>query len=77
MGEPPSDNPDIVRFLGGAEDFDPGLGLASDFAYQVIKQVGNYGEIWDRHIAPLGIDRAGTVNDLWINGGLLYSAPYK
>ncbi len=72
-----SDNPDIVRFLGGAEDFDPGLGLPSDFAYQVIKQVGNYGEIWDRHIAPLGIARAGTVNDLWINGGLLYSAPYK
>jgi general L-amino acid transport system substrate-binding protein len=72
-----SENPDIVRFLGGAADFDPGLGLPSDFAYQVIKQVGNYGEIWDAHIVPLGIARDGTVNDLWINGGLLYSPPYK
>ncbi len=72
-----SENPDIVRFLGGAEDFDPGLGLPADFAYQVIKQVGNYGEIWEANITPIGIARAGTVNDLWINGGLLYSAPYK
>lgn len=72
-----SPNPDIVRFLGGAQDFDPGLGLPADFAYQVIKQVGNYGEIWDEHIVPLGINRAGTVNDIWTNGGLLYSPPYK
>lgn len=72
-----SENPDIVRFLGGSGDFDPGLGLPADFAYQVIKQVGNYGEIWDAHITPLGISRAGTVNDIWTNGGLLYSPPYK
>lgn len=72
-----SPNPDIVKFLGGTADFDPGLGLPADFAYQVIKQVGNYGEIWDEHIAPLGINRAGTVNDLWTNGGLHYSPPYK
>ncbi len=72
-----SPNPDIVRFLGGTADFDPGLGLPADFAYQVIKQVGNYGEIWDDHIAPLGINRAGTVNDIWTKGGLLYSPPYK
>lgn len=72
-----SENPDIVRFLGGAEDFDAGLGLPADFAYQVIKQVGNYGEIWDRHIVPLGIQREGGPNELWINGGVLYSPPYK
>ncbi len=77
-------NPDenIRRFLGepvgeANEPFDPGLGLPTDFAYQVIKQVGNYGEIWDRHIAPLGIVRAGSPNDSWINGGLHYAPPYK
>jgi general L-amino acid transport system substrate-binding protein len=72
-----SENPDILRFLGQTEDFDAGLGLPDDFAYQVIKQVGNYGEIWDEHIAPLGIERTGGPNDLWTNGGLMYSPPYK
>jgi len=73
-------NPEIRRFLGqvsGDEAFDPGLGLPADFAYQVIKQVGNYGEIWDRNIVALGIERAGSPNDLWIDGGLLYAPPYK
>jgi general L-amino acid transport system substrate-binding protein len=73
-------NPNITRFLGqtsGAEAFDPSLGLPSDFAYQVIKQVGNYGEIWDEHIVPLGIAREGTPNDMWINGGLHYAPPYR
>jgi general L-amino acid transport system substrate-binding protein len=75
-----SENPDIRRFLGvaeGDESFDPGLGLPADFAYQVIKQVGNYGEIWDEHITPLGISREGTPNALWIDGGLHYAPPYR
>ena len=73
-------DPNIRRFLGqasGGDPFDPSLGLPTDFAYQVIKQVGNYGEIWDKHIVPLGIARAGTVNDMWINGGLHYAPPYR
>ena len=73
----------IVKFLGGEfEDgdgnvatFDPGLGLPVDFAYQVIKQVGNYGEIFDRHLTPLGLERG--VNALWVDGGLMYSPPYR
>ncbi|MCZ6663061.1 MAG: amino acid ABC transporter substrate-binding protein, partial [Actinobacteria bacterium] len=73
----------IVKFLGGEfEDgdgnvaiLDPGLGLPADFAYQVIKQVGNYGEIFDRHLTPLGLERG--VNALWTDGGLLYSPPYR
>ena len=78
-----SNDTNIVKFLGGAfEDsdgntvtFDPGLGLPTDFAYQVIKQVGNYGEIFERHLAPLGLERGP--NALWFDGGLMYSPPYR
>lgn len=73
-------DPRIRQFLGvqeGDEPFNAQLGLPADFAYQVIKQVGNYDEIYERHISPLGIERAGTPNDTWLNGGLLYSPPYK
>jgi general L-amino acid transport system substrate-binding protein len=54
---------------------DPGLGLPVDFAYQVVKQVGNYGEIFERHLAPLGLERG--VNALWTDGGLMYAPPYR
>lgn len=73
----------IVSFLGGEfEDdegqltvTDPSLGLPTDFAYQVISQVGNYGEIFEEHLAPLGLQRG--VNALWNDGGLLYAPPYR
>ncbi len=73
-----STNPSVQAFLGNEIEgavLDPGLGLPPDFAYQVVKQVGNYGEIYDRHITPLGLDR-GT-NALWSDGGLLYAPPYR
>jgi len=60
---------------GSKTTLDPGLGLPVDFAYQVIKQVGNYGEIFERNLAPLGLERG--VNALWTDGGLLYSPPYR
>ena len=53
----------------------PGLGLPADFAVQVITQVGNYGEIFEEHLAPLGLERG--VNTLWTDGGLLYAPPYR
>ena len=72
----------ILRFLGadvptsdGSAVLDPGLGLPTDFAYQVVKQVGNYGEIFERHLAPLGLERG--VNSLWTDGGLMYAPPYR
>jgi len=72
----------ILRFLGaevpgsdGSAVLDPGLGLPTDFAYQIVKQVGNYGEIFDRHLAPLGLERG--VNALWTDGGLMYAPPYR
>jgi general L-amino acid transport system substrate-binding protein len=58
--------------------FDPGFGLPDDWAYQIIKQVGNYGEIYNRTVGPstpLGLARG--VNALWTNGGLLYAPPYR
>lgn len=78
-----SDNPDILRFLGqpGAEDdavFDAGLGLDAEFAVNVIEQVGNYAEIYDRNVGPdtgLGLERG--VNALWTEGGLMYAPPYR
>ena len=70
------DNPALARFLG-EEGFDPGLGLPSDFAVQVVSQVGNYEEIYERHLEPLGLPLHGSVNDLWTHGGLMYVPPYR
>ena len=78
-----SDNAEVVKFLtgattdadGNATTFDPGLGLDADFAYEVISQVGNYGEIFEEHLAPLGLERG--INALWFDGGLMYAIPYK
>ncbi len=69
-------NPALARFLG-EEGFDPGLGLPSDFAVQVVSQVGNYEEIYRQHLEPLGLPLDGSVNDLWSNGGLIYVPPYR
>jgi general L-amino acid transport system substrate-binding protein len=73
-----STDPNILRFLGVEIDgatFDPGLGLPTDYAYQVISQVGNYGEIYAEHITPLGLPRGN--NALWFDGGMMYAPPYK
>lgn len=74
-----TEDPSIQRFLGqvveGDAVLDPGLGLPTDFAYQVVKQVGNYGEIFERNLTPLGLERG--VNALWSDGGLIYAPPYR
>jgi general L-amino acid transport system substrate-binding protein len=72
-----SDVPEIQRFLGQGDNAIGSLyGIANDFTVQIIKQVGNYGEIFDRNVgAPFGIGRG--VNDLWTKGGLLYSPPFR
>jgi general L-amino acid transport system substrate-binding protein len=74
-----TEDPNIQRFLGlvveGDAVLDAGLGLPDDFAYQVVKQVGNYGEIFEANLAPLGLERG--VNALWTDGGLIYAPPYR
>jgi general L-amino acid transport system substrate-binding protein len=52
-----------------------GLGLPTDFAQNIISQVGNYGEIYDRHLTPLSLARGP--NALWTDGGLMYVPPFR
>jgi general L-amino acid transport system substrate-binding protein len=71
-------NPDIARFLGTSDELGKGLGLPNDFAYQVIKQVGNYGDSFERNVGmstSLKIERG--VNALWSKGGLMYAMPFR
>jgi general L-amino acid transport system substrate-binding protein len=72
-----SPNPSVGRIVGSEGETGPSLGLSQDWAYQAIKQVGNYGEIYERTVEPLGIARAGSVNDLWTRGGIIYSPPIR
>ena len=73
-----SNNPEIRRMLGADGSQGAELGLSNDWAYQIIKQVGNYGEIFENNIGvntPLGIERG--LNALWTKGGLQYSPPFR
>ncbi|MFN8375170.1 MAG: amino acid ABC transporter substrate-binding protein, partial [Anaerolineae bacterium] len=71
-----NESPAIQRFLGQGDNATGSLfGIANDFMVTVITQVGNYGEIFERNLAPLGLERG--VNALWTNGGLLYSPPFR
>jgi general L-amino acid transport system substrate-binding protein len=73
-----STNPQVRRLLGVEGDLGQGLGLPADWGYQIIRQVGNYGEIFERNLGtstPLKIDRG--LNALWTNGGLQYAMPVR
>ncbi|MGF2033818.1 MAG: transporter substrate-binding domain-containing protein [Nostoc sp. CmiVER01] len=63
----------IRRFLGLEDELGAALGIRKDFVVQVIKQVGNYGEIYQRSFPNLERDR----NLLWTDGGLMYSLPFS
>ncbi|MFN3742282.1 MAG: amino acid ABC transporter substrate-binding protein [Anaerolineales bacterium] len=73
-----TNNPEIKRFLGLEGDLGTKLGLSNDWAYNIIKQVGNYGEIYDRNLGPntkTYIPRG--LNNLYTQGGLLYAPPFR
>jgi len=73
-----SDNPEIQRFLGVTPGMGKALGLDENWAYNIIKQVGNYGEIFDRNVGPntpLQLERG--LNALWNQGGIMYAAPVR
>jgi len=70
-----SPNPVIQRFVGATGDIGKMLGLDNRWAYNIVKQVGNYGESFDRNLAPLGFDRG--INKLWTQGGLMYAPPIR
>lgn len=71
------DNPEIARFVGEDGGLGSFIGLSDDFAVSVIHAVGNYGELYDRHIVPLGIAREGTLNAQWTDGGLIYAPAWR
>ena len=73
-----SESPDIRRLLGVDGDFGEGLGLHADWAYRVVKKVGNYGEVFERDLgqaSPLAMERRQ--NALWSKGGLMYAPPAR
>lgn len=71
-------SPSVSRFLGQAGDQAGNyLGIANDFMVNVIRAVGNYGEIYDRNLIPIGLTRTGSLNDLWTRGGMMYSPPFR
>ena len=73
-----SKDPEVLRLLGVEGSQGKELGLSNDWAYNIIKFVGNYGEIFERNIGtktPIGLSRGQ--NALWTNGGLLYSPPFR
>lgn len=73
-----STNPEAQRLLGTIDDLGAKNNLSKDWAYNAIKAVGNYGEIYDRYLGPntkLDLDRGP--NRLWKDGGLLYAPPFR
>lgn len=73
-----STDPQIQRFLGVSPGMGKALGLDEKWAYNIVKQVGNYGEVFERNVGPktpLKLERG--LNDLWTRGGLMYSYPFR
>ena len=71
-------NAEIGRLLGVDFNIGEQLGLENNaFMVDVLTQVGNYGEAYDRTVGAIGIPREGSLNALWLNGGLLYAPPVR
>ena len=72
-----TNNPGIKRLIGTEGDAGKNLGLSADWCKNIVKTVGNYGEVFDRHLsgAPLNIARG--VNALWSQGGIMYAPPIR
>ena len=73
-----SDKPDVKRLVGTDGNYGEQIGLSKDWAAQIIAQVGNYGEVYDRNVgvgSKLGIPRAE--NKLWSHGGIQYAPPIR
>jgi general L-amino acid transport system substrate-binding protein len=66
---------EVQRLLGVSGNFGSRLGLDDDWAYNIIKQVGNYADLWERNFAPLGLGRG--LNATWDQGGLHSALPFR
>ena len=67
--------PEIRRLLGLEGEMGKALGVDAKFAANIIRQVGNFAEVWDRNITPMGVPRG--INQLWNKGGLQYAPPMR
>ena len=70
-----SKDPAVQRFVGATGDVGKMLGLDNRWAFNIVKQVGNYGESFEANLTPLGFDRG--LNRLWNKGGILYAPPIR
>ncbi len=68
-------NPNVARILGKTPGMGKAINLPEDWVVRAVKAVGNYGQMWDRHIKPLGLPRG--LNNLWNKGGLMYAPPIR
>lgn len=68
---------EMVRLMGGEGELQTVMGLTPDAFYNVIAQVGNYQELWDANLTPVGLEREGSANASWQDGGLLYAPPAR
>ena len=75
VADPP--DAEAARLLGLEGALQTAMGLAPDAFYQVIKQVGNYNDIFERHLVPVGLSRQGSANAGWRDGGLIYAPPAR
>ena len=73
-----SNKPAVQRLVGKDGDYGQRIGLAPDWAARIIRQVGNYSEIYDRNVgvkSQLGIPRG--INERWTAGGIMYAPPIR
>jgi general L-amino acid transport system substrate-binding protein len=73
-----SENPEIKRLLGSEQNFGEQFGLTKDWAYRIVKLVGNYAEVFDKNLgvnSQLKITRG--LNALWTKGGIQYGPPVR
>jgi general L-amino acid transport system substrate-binding protein len=73
-----SSDPQIQRFLGVTPGLGKALGLDEQWAYNIVKQIGNYGEVFERNVGPdTPLALARGLNAQWLEGGLMYAAPFR
>ncbi len=70
-----STNPDVQRLVGRSGDLGRMLGVDNAFMVNIVRTLGNYGEIFERNLGPIGLQRGP--NALWTQGGLQYSPPFR
>jgi general L-amino acid transport system substrate-binding protein len=70
-----NNNPEVQRMLGRTGDLGRMLGVDNAFMVNIVRNIGNYGEVFERNLGPIGLQRGP--NALWTQGGLQYSPPFR